>query len=82
MRPVDINRMIEAHAKNVQGEWERARMIAYYAVSPYLDGKKNNDIRNVIPMPWDKEDVKEPPKPVSEKDKKLMERIIKKQFNG
>ena len=37
-------------------EWERARMVAYHAVSPYFDSKKATpSIQKFLPFEWDKE---------------------------
>lgn len=50
----DISRKIEAHARNERNEWERARLISYMAVSPYLE-KGAGSMEDVIPFEWDKE---------------------------
>lgn len=50
----DISRMIEAHNRREQAAWERTRLAAYFAVTPYLDKKSNMTAEKLIPYPWDK----------------------------
>ena len=47
----DAAGLMEAIELRERPAWDRARMVAYYAVSPYLKGAKK--INEVIPMPWD-----------------------------
>lgn len=47
----DAAGLVEAMEVRQRPDWDRARMVAYYAVSPYLKGAKK--INDVIPMPWD-----------------------------
>lgn len=37
-----------------RGEWERARMVAYYSAAPHL--KKGKAMKQLIPLPWDNAD--------------------------
>ena len=47
----DAAGLVEAMEVRQRPAWDRARMVAYYAISPYLKGAKK--INEVIPMPWD-----------------------------
>lgn len=47
----DAAGLVEAMELRERPAWDRARMVAYYAISPYLKSAKK--INEVIPMPWD-----------------------------
>lgn len=72
----------EAEENRMKDEWERARLVAYYAVSPYLkDGKT---MERVIPLPWDAErkarQILEKAKknPLTEEQKEVLRTKLKK----
>lgn len=60
----DAAGLMEAIELRERPAWDRARMVAYYAISPYL--KNARKINEVIPMPWDKKKQK--------KDEQIMNR--------
>ena len=60
----DAAGLMEAIELRERPAWDRARMVAYYAISPYL--KNARKINEVIPMPWDKKKQK--------KDERVMSR--------
>ena len=65
MCPRDISRYIEAYQNKEKAKWERARLVSYMAVSPYLDKKK--EMTDVIPFIWDeKREVKPTREPTKE----------------
>lgn len=46
----------KAHSEQVRGQWERARLVAYYAaVAPRLDTRRPLRIRDVAQFAWDAE---------------------------
>ena len=73
----DINRMIEAHNNRLKGEWERARFMSYFSISPYLDSKSKKRISDLIPFEWDEEADITPTREITEAEKAW----LKKQEN-
>ena len=81
---MDINRKIIAHHNREKAEWERARMIAYYALIPHIDKKKSANITKLIPFPWDEKKSGAGRRPETKEDAEWLDeidRIIKKR-NG
>ena len=82
MTVTDISRKIEAHQRNEQSDWERARLVSYFAVMPHIDSKKGNmTMQKMIPFPWDESAKPKRPRKLTEADKKWlddMDRLMKK----
>lgn len=85
----DISRKIEASRRTERSEWERARLISYFAVSPYLD-KNSGGMEKVIPFEWDaerkaKKIAKMKPQEVTDKQRRWLEglkKYMEKQEHG
>jgi len=72
--PREFYNRLEGHRKAKEDEhkadWERARLVAYYAIAPHLKKGASNNMDKVIPLPWDHEKLK-PVKISKEKEEEL-----------
>lgn len=53
----------EAEEMRDRGAWERSRLVAYSAVSPYLGKKGAKSPEKWLPLPWDKNSLSPRPSP-------------------
>jgi len=57
--PREFYNRLEGHRKAKEDEhradWERARLVAFYAIVPHLKKGSGNSMDKVIPLPWDYE---------------------------
>lgn len=51
----ELAAVIEGHEIDLRDNWERERIAAFLAVSPYLEKKSNIGPQKLWPLPWDRQ---------------------------
>lgn len=68
----EIKSLIEGHEIDIRDEWNLLRELTGIQISPWIKKGSGNNMKKVLPFPWDKEVKKTNPQSVS-KVKKLAE---------
>ena len=71
-------RWAEARRDAERGEWERTRVLALFAVSPYTKG--NLRAHDILPFPWDDEQTEERREKLSREELNARFEAAKKRF--